>query len=117
MQVTPKIMMPDMANRIAALKQQVETAGEIWQPAPGDSLVGVFIGHQKVADLYGENYQILIQYETNAVMVVWVNQWLSNNLNTQKAELGDLIALKFLGQKKSAAGRSYNAYNLIISKA
>ena len=46
-----------------------------------------------------------------------LTQWLKENMNAQDAQMGDLIALTFLGKKQSPAGRNYNAYSLIVDKA
>ncbi|MFI3157515.1 MAG: hypothetical protein QX199_15315 [Methylococcaceae bacterium] len=105
------------SDRIAAFRQKTVKAIEIWQPVPGESLVGILAGHQKASGVYGENYQILVQDESGAVTAAWLTQWLKENLKAQGSEVGDLVALTFLGKKTSPAGRGYNAYSLIVEKA
>ncbi len=105
-----------MQDRIAALKRKTTHAIELWQPEPGESLIGVLIGSQKAMGTYGENYQMLIQDEAGQVTAAWLTQWLKENMRVQGAEVGDLIALTFLGKKQSPAGRNYNAYSLIVDK-
>jgi hypothetical protein len=105
-----------MQERIAALRQKTANAIELWQPDPGDSLIGVLIGSQKAVGTYGENYQMLVQDEAGQVTAAWLTQWLKENMRIQGAETGDLIALTFLGKKQSPAGRHYNAYSLIVEK-
>jgi len=105
------------SDRIAAFRQKTVKAIEVWQPVPGESLVGILVGHQKASGVYGENYQILVQDESGAVTAAWLTQWLKENLKTQGAEAGDLVSLTFLGKKTSPAGRGYNAYSLIVEKA
>jgi hypothetical protein len=103
-------------DRIAALKQRATLAVETWQPEPGESLIGELIGSQKAVGAYGENVQILIKDEAGHITAAWLTAWLKDNLRVQGAELGDLIALTFLGKKQSPAGRFYNSYSLIVEK-
>jgi len=49
-------------------------------------------------------------------VAAWLTQWLKQNLQVQNAEVGDIIALTFLGKKQSPAGRPYNAYSLLVEK-
>lgn len=103
--------------RMAQLRHKAAQAGEVWQPEPGECLVGVLIGSQKAVGTYGENWQMLIQDEKGTVTAAWITQWLKENMRAQGAEVGDLIALTFLGKKQSPAGKNYNAYSLIVDKA
>jgi hypothetical protein len=106
-----------LSERIAQFKQKAVHTVEIWQPEPGESLVGVLIGHQKAVGAYGESYQILVQDETDNVTAAWLTTWLRENLKAQGANKGDLMALTFLGKKQSPSGRNYNAYSLIVDKS
>jgi hypothetical protein len=104
-------------ERMAAFRQKAAIAVEVWQPAPGEQLLGVLVGHQKAVGTYGENYQILIQDERGNTTAAWLTAWLKENLRAQGAEKGDLVAITFLGKKQSPAGRPYNAYSLIVDKS
>jgi len=106
----------NLQDRFKALRAQAATAPETWEPVAGECLIGVLVGSQKAAGAYGENYQMLIQDESGAVIAAWLTQWLKDNLRAQGADKGDLIALTFLGKKQSPAGRTYNAYSLIVDK-
>ena len=106
----------NLQDRFKALRAQAATAPETWEPVAGECLVGQLVGSQKAVGTYGENYQMLIQDESGAVVAAWLTQWLKDNLRAQGADKGDLIALIFLGKKQSPAGRMYNAYSLIVDK-
>jgi len=110
---TPKT---ELSNRFSALRAQAATAPETWEPVAGECLVGQLIGHQRASGIYGENYQILIKDEAGNVTAAWLTGWLKENLGAQGADVGDLIAITFLGKRKSPAGRIYNAYSLIVDK-
>jgi len=106
----------NLQDRFKALRAQAATAPETWEPVAGECLLGVLVGSQKAVGTYGENYQMLIQDESGAVVAAWLTQWLKDNLRAQGTDKGDLIALTFLGKKQSPAGRMYNAYSLIVDK-
>lgn len=106
----------NLQDRFKALRAQAATAPETWEPVAGECLVGQLIGHQRASGIYGENYQILIKGEDGSVTAAWLTQWLKENLGAQGADLGDLIAITFLGKKQSPSGRTYNAYSLIVDK-
>ena len=112
----PKTFPADIGDRLAKLRAAAAHTGEVWQPEPGETLAGVMIGWQKAVGTYGENYQILIRDETDKVTAAWLTPWLKENLRSQDAEQGDLVAITFLGKKKSPAGREYNAYALAVDK-
>ncbi|MGZ8930280.1 MAG: hypothetical protein ACXW0O_04770 [Methylosarcina sp.] len=105
-----------LPDRLAALRAKAAQTGEVWQPQPGECLVGVMIGWQKAVGTYGENYQILIQDETGTVTAAWLTPWLKENLKAQEAEQGDLVAITFLGKKQAPSGRAYNAYSIAVDK-
>lgn len=103
------------ADRIAQFKARSAVTVEQWQPEPGETLVGIIVGHQKAVGTYGESFQLLVGTEFG-VTACWITAWLKENLRAQDAAVNDLIALTFLGKKQSPAGRPYNAYSLIIQK-
>jgi hypothetical protein len=51
------------------------------------------------------------------VTKVYLNRWLLDNLKSKDAQQGDLVALTFNGKKRTASGKEFNAYQLIIEKA
>jgi len=115
--IKPNTALPaELIERLAQLRAQAEHAVETWQPEPNEALLGVITGHQKVMGTYGENFQVLVQSEDGSTTGVWITPWLRDNLKVQCANVGDLVALTFLGKKQSPNGRIYNGYSLIVSK-
>ena len=106
----------ELSNRFTTLRAQAAAAPETWAPVEGECLVWQLIGHQRAAGIYVENYQILIKDENGNVTAAWPTQWRKENLGAQGADVGDLIAITFLGKRQSPAGRIYNAYSLIVDK-
>ena len=108
-----------LQNRMTALRQRVKSENtEIWQPEPGDTLCGVYTGHQQIEHpRYGAQWQLFLKDESGNTYAVWMNQWLRHNLKAQNLELGDIVAISFIGKKRTAGGTEYNAYSLALDKA
>jgi hypothetical protein len=107
-----------LTDRMNALKSRAsKQQGEIWSPQVGETLVGVIAGSETVSHpLYGAQLQMLVRNEYGSITKVWMSRFLQDNLKSQKAELGDLVALTFHGKRKNARGNDYNAYTVIIEK-
>jgi hypothetical protein len=106
-------------TRMAALKQRAtQQQGEVWQPSAGDTLFGIIAGSETTHHpIYGQQRLMLVQDENGGIVKVWMSKWLTDNLKAQDAQLNDLIALTFGGKHKTAQGREYNAYTLIVDKS
>ena len=95
---------------------------KVWQPVANDSLIGIIVGTQQALGVYGESRQVLVKDKGGNVTAVWFTRRLKKNLKAQRAEVGDLITLTFLGKKSLSGGRfytegrSYNDYQLIVDK-
>ena len=108
-----------MQGRMEALRHRVKQESvEVWQPEPGDTLCGVYTGHQQIEHpRYGAQWQLFLKDESGNTYAVWMNQWLRHNLKAQNLELGDIVAISFIGKKRTAGGTEYNAYSLALDKA
>jgi creatinine amidohydrolase/Fe(II)-dependent formamide hydrolase-like protein len=101
---------------------EIATPIKIWQPVAYESLIGIIAGTRQALGAYGENRQVLVNDKGGNVTAVWLTRRLKNNLKAQRAEVGDLITLTYLGKKSSSGGRfytegrSYNDYQLIVDK-
>jgi hypothetical protein len=106
-----------LTDRMAALRNRASQQAEVWQPTTGDILIGTIAGSETVSHpLYGAQLQMLVRNEYGSITKVWMSRFLQDNLKSQKAELGDLVALTFHGKRKNARGNDYNAYTVIIEK-
>jgi hypothetical protein len=107
-----------LSDKMNALRNRAsQQQGEIWSPQIGETLVGIISGSETVSHpLYGDQYQMLVRNENGSITKVWMSRFLQDNLKSQKAELGDLVALTFHGKRKNARGNDYNAYTVIIEK-
>ena len=107
-----------LSDRMAALKNRASQQAEIWQPMTGETLIGSIAGSETVTHpLYGDQHQMLVRDAHGTVTKVWLSRYLRDNLRSQHAEQGDLIALTFGGKRKNAQGREFNSYSLIVENA
>lgn len=115
---TANTLPANLTDRMEALrKKATDEAAEVWQPEPGETLAGVYVGHKQIEHpRYGIQWQLLLKDEHGTVTAAWLNQWLRQNLKAQCIELGDLVAITYLGKRRTDK-TEYNAYSLIIEKA
>ena len=107
-----------LPERFKALRERAEVERvEIWQPLPGETLAGEYLGHQQVEHpRYGSQWQILLKDETGTTYATWLNAWLRQNLKAQSLALGDLVAITYYGKKITRTGTEYNSYGLLVDK-
>lgn len=106
-------------NRLEEFKARLDATpkGEIWQPSAGETLLGVIVGSETTHHpLYGQQRLMLVQTESGAVVKVWLSRWLIENLRSKDAQQNDLIALTYGGKKRTATGKEYNSFNLMVEK-
>ena len=106
-------------QRIASLRARMTEMPicEVWQPEPGNSLIGEYTGYQEIQHpKYGTQFQIMIKDEHDKVTAVWANSWMRNTLKAKNLEVNDLIALSYLGQRPLASGNYYKAYSIVVDK-
>jgi hypothetical protein len=107
---------PTLAARLAKLRLAAGLCIETWRYEPGESLIGVITSSQRAVGIYGENFQLLIKDEDGRVTAAWLTPWLRDNLRVQGADIGDLVAITFLGKKQSPTGRTCNSYSIAVDK-
>lgn len=102
--------------RLAALREKarLQASIETWQPQPGDSVEGVICGAREEQGPFGPQQQVLIQRPDSSVTGVWLNGWLTAELQRQGAEIGSLISLTLVEKATTASGKRYNKLSLVI---
>ncbi len=98
-------------------KARLNTKITAWKPEPGEILEGIIAGSRKVEGPFGEQMQALIQTPEGAVVAVWLTPWLLGQLQTQDANIGDLLSLTFVGKETSTRGQSFNRMIVTVLKA
>jgi len=96
-------------------KKQPHPPYELWQPSINDILIGEIVETiEDVSTKYGLQNQLIVKNEDGALIRTWLTEWLLNELRNRRAEIGDLIALTYLGKGTARGGRYFNRYSLII---
>lgn len=92
----------------------------IWRPAPGEMLEGVVveIGTARTRYAAARRYLRVRAADGGEVIHIWVTSGLQNEFAEQgEPQVGETIALKFVGPEKTRAGRPYHRFLLVRSGA
>lgn len=106
----------NMADRMAALRQKAAQEIKLWQPQPGDALIGELFAKREIATQYGLNEQFILRDETGKLHAYWLTDWIEKNLRAQGATYGCLVALTFEGKHPKKSGGEYNMFSLMVEK-
>jgi hypothetical protein len=105
-----------LTGRITALRARTGNAIKLWNPKPGDTLVGVLTESQRLTGECGDNYQIRIVDEKFIVHAIPQKPWLRNELSAQGAVVGDLVSITSWGKAIGSPGRKGDAYSIVVEK-
>ncbi len=89
--------MTTTAEKIAALKAKLTHTSNIWNPKPGDSLIGTIEGLQSSIGEVNERAQLLIRDENDVVTATSYTPTLKWHVDEAGAKKGDLVAITFTG--------------------
>ena len=93
------------------IKEPSGTPISWWKPAQDEVIGGrvTYLGNRETS--YRESKVIEIETDEGEVFARTVNGALDSELKANDVQVGDVLALKFLGQKiAGASGRNYNTY-------
>lgn len=87
-------------------------------PAVGDVLAGVLTATERGTTREGDDYPILVlETPTDGTVRVRASRTqLRSKLREKQPVVGDTIALRFEGTKKSAKNRDFYAYSVVVVK-
>lgn len=97
--------------------EEMEFEGEIWKPqTPGDHITGEYIECEEGVGMDGNSILYHIKEETpdGEYWKVWGSAVLNDAM--RKANLGELVKITYLGQRKSKQGRTYNNFKVQRAK-
>ena len=98
----------------AELEGDMGTDPVIWEPEPGDILVGTFIRYERGEWNHNDTSIALIEDETGRYIFVWLaSAVLNNEFQKLSPRRGDRVAIKCFGPIE---GVSYRGYRLIVDK-
>lgn len=101
-------------DRILALKQRAEQEVTLWDAAPGTTIAGVLFSKREVATQYALQTQFILRDESGNLVCYWLSKFLEGQLRSQGANWGDLIAITSHGKQRTAAGKEYNSFSVLV---
>jgi hypothetical protein len=109
----------DPFARLRAIASGQHTANppvRFWNYEKDGDILGTIIGFDSVHHpQYGEQHTVIVQLaDSNQLVSAFLNGYLQEGMRLQKAEVGDLILIQFLGKQP---GERFNRFHLEIEKA
>ncbi|ANE56527.1 hypothetical protein [Methylomonas sp. DH-1] len=90
---------------------------EIWKHEVDKPLIGTFLGYGNFEhERFGLQETAIVQTENGQRVSAILNNYLSNGMQYQQAEPGDLVLIRLLGKEKSTNGSVYNKFELVVQK-
>lgn len=110
--------MEDLIKKLEE-KEQKSSAKSIiyWKPMQGEVLQGVVEEAGSTITVYGEQEYLQLRTESGQRFLVWVNSVLKHQILSENIEVGDTIAVKYLGIKTSAKNRKKTYKDYVLVKA
>jgi len=104
----------NIEQRIEALKTQAAKQPLTWNPKKGEYLVGVFkrYGH----DAWQSCNHFVIEDDKGVQHRVAMSLARQAELTRNKAAVGDLLSIQYLGKEPFYRGGTVDVYNLIVDK-
>lgn len=105
-----------MATRLDRVRQQLSDMQEIrfWRPEPGDILAGEICGLKPQTGPFGQGYLLLVRQESGEIVSLWLTAYLKAQLESYKAQPGDVVGIRYLGRGTSKTGKQYNRYEVVV---
>lgn len=100
-------------------KLELEDQTTYWDsPQVGDSLAGVLTAIEQGTTREGDEYPILVLEtpEADTIRVRASRTQLRAKLREKNPKIGDTVALRFDGMKRSAKGRDFYTYSVVVIK-
>jgi hypothetical protein len=112
----------DNKDKFAKLKAMA--CGEVssqqptpWQHEVNKPLIGTILGFGEFHhDRYGPQKTIIVERENGEVVSAFMNAYVSNGMERQNAEPGDLVLIQLLGKAQNHHGGSYNQFQCYVDK-
>lgn len=103
-----------MSDRILALKQKAEQSVTLWTADPGSTIAGILFSKREVQTQYALQTQFILKDETGNLVAYWLSKFIEGQLRSQGAQYGDLIAITSHGKAKTATGKEYNSFSVLV---
>ncbi len=99
--------------RIAKLEENAQQHPLIWTPKKGDFLIGFL---KAVGPFNGHTTFCLLEDDKKVTHRVALNSSRIKALYEQKAQMGDLISIQFIGKERGYHGGMIDVFNIVVDK-
>lgn len=112
----PNTSLMTISDRLLALRAKAEQEVALWDAASGSVLCGVLTGKREVVSQYGPQTQLIVRCEDGSFMAYWLTPYIQKQMQVQNANYGDLVAISSHGKQRTAQGKEYNAFSVLVDK-
>ena len=84
------------------------------RPEPGGYIIGEVTSIELSAGKYEQPVLGVVDEDTDREYSVWLPQHMREDIQGQRLQLGERVAVKYHGVKKSRAGKEYQNYELRV---
>ena len=109
--------LPEQVASKALAALRASRAATLWNPAPGDELVGRIVGMRPAIGAFGEQQELLLETSQGETKALWMNSWIEATLRSYHAKVGDVVAIGYRGMEESTRGTRYRAFDLVVERA
>jgi hypothetical protein len=112
----PNTQLATISDRILALKAKAEQSVTLWSADPGTTIAGELFSKRQVQTQYALQEQFILKDESGNLIAYWLSKFIESQLRSQGANYGDLIAITSHGKAKTAQGKKYNAFTVLVDR-
>lgn len=105
-----------LSDRILALKAKAEQEVTLWTAEPGSTICGVLFSKREVQTQFALQTQFILRDESGNLIAYWLSKYLEGQLRSQGAEYGDLVCITSHGKAKTATGKEYNSFSVLVDR-
>lgn len=110
----PQNLPATISDRILALKQKAEQSVALWDAAAGTTIAGELFSKREVLTQYGQQSQFILRDEAGNLVAYWLSKFIEGQLRSQNAQYGSIIAVSSHGKAKTATGKEYNSFSVLV---
>jgi len=111
---TTNTQLATISDRILALRSKAEQSVQLWDAADGTTIAGVLFSKREVATQYGQQTQFILKDESGNLICYWLSKFIEQQMRAQGANYGDLVAITSHGKQRTAQGKEYNAFSVLV---
>ncbi len=112
----PITAMMTINDRIVALKQKAAQEVALWDAASGTTIAGILFSKRQVQTQYGNQEQFILKDEHGALIAYWLQKYIEQQLRSNGAHYGDLVAITSHGKQQTNTGKEYNAFSVLVDR-